>query len=579
MKKRNKLSRETLALRKPFTRQFYRKNRLMFFLTALAAVLFAFSGLLIPWLMQQILDVASGAAARFTLPQLVLITAALVGVIGLTHLLNVYCHPRFVARAIRQYKDYAFGEIAKKSINSFLGENTSTYLSALSNDTMSIETNYLEKIFTLVEELMLFFGAFALMFFYSPLLTLVGFGLSLFPVIASLLAGNRLARQEKQVSDRNESFLATVKDMLTGFSVVKSFKAEREIVRLFAQANGMAQDAKCRRRRTEIAIHATGIVAGLIAQMGVFLFGSYLALSGRGVTVGIVLAFVQMMNYVVNPISDVPQILANRKAANALIDKLAAALHGNVRREGKPIGKKLEDAIELKDLSFAYEKEKPVLKHVSFRFEAGKSYAVVGGSGSGKSTLLNLLMGSRGDYRGQILYDGNELRSVSTDSLYDLVSIVQQNVFVFNSSIRDNITMFRDFAKEDLERAVRMSGLSGFIRERGAGYQCGENGGGLSGGERQRVSIARCLLRGTPVLLVDEATASLDAATAFSVTNSILDISGLTRVIVTHRLEEALLRKYDRILVLRNGEAEETGTFDELMAKKAYFYSLFTVSQ
>ena len=118
-----------------------------------------------------------------------------------------------------------------------------------------------------------------------------------------------------------------------------------------------------------------------------------------------------------------------------------------------------------------------------------------------------------------------------------------------------------------------------FIKARGVNYPCGENGSALSGGERQRISIARCLLKETPVLLVDEATASLDAATAFSVTNAILDISGLTRIIVTHRLDEALLRKYDSILVMKNGKVEEIGTYPELMAQKGYFYSLFTVSQ
>lgn len=115
------------------------------------------------------------------------------------------------------------------------------------------------------------------------------------------------------------------------------------------------------------------------------------------------------------------------------------------------------------------------------RFEAGKSYAVVGASGSGKSTLLNLLIGSREDYEGEILFDGNELRTLSLDSLYDLVSIVQQNVFVFNSSVQNNITMFRNFDEEKLHHAIAMSGLSPFIEERGSSYECGENGNGLSG--------------------------------------------------------------------------------------------------
>ena len=135
-----------------------------------------------------------------------------------------------------------------------------------------------------------------------------------------------------------------------------------------------------------------------------------------------------------------------------------------------------------------------------------------------------------------------------------------------------------DFPEDKLELAVHRSGLDGLIEAKGESCRCGENGSGLSGGERQRVSIARCLLRETPVLLLDEATAALDNQTAFSVTEAILHLDGLTRVVVTHRLETALLAQYDKIFVLRNGRICEAGRFDELMERKEYFYSLYTVA-
>ena len=150
---------------------------------------------------------------------------------------------------------------------------------------------------------------------------------------------------------------------------------------------------------------------------------------------------------------------------------------------------------------------------------------------------------------------------------------------MFNSTIRDNITMFTDFPDEEIERAVRMSGLKKLMDEKGADYLCGENGSGLSGGERQRISIARALLRKTPVLFVDEATASLDAETSFEVLDAILKLDGYTRVIVTHDLDENILRRCTGLFALKNGVVSEQGSFDELMNRKGYFYSLFTVSQ
>lgn len=207
-------------------------------------------------------------------------------------------------------------------------------------------------------------------------------------------------------------------------------------------------------------------------------------------------------------------------------------------------------------------------------FQKGKSYAIVGGSGSGKSTLIKLILGYFNQYEGKVMIDSNELGDIKLESLYDVVSVIQQNVFLFDKSIEDNITLFKEFDKDKMEKAISLAGLSKLIKEKGKNYNCGESGSNLSGGEKQRVSIARCLVRETPVLLMDEATAALDNETAFQVENEILDIDGLTRIIVTHKLQENLLRKYDEIICLREGKIEERGSFDALMENKGYFYSL-----
>ncbi len=564
--------------RREFTRQLFKGNTFPFVLDVIRCLLLAAVNLLISWLMQQLVDITFGAGTEYSFAQLMGISAAVLALLGLTFFLVYHAQPRFIAKAMGQYKEFAFQQISRKSIAAFSGENTAVYISALSNDANSIETKYLCNIANILLESVLFAGALAMMFWYSAPLTLASLGFALLPVLGSLLAGNRVAEADKVLSDKNDSYMSTLKDSLAGFPVVKAFRAEKEMCQLFGESVQAVADAKCRRGKTSILVQCFGTMGGITAQIGVFAVGAWMALSGQGISAGVVVVFVQLMNFVVNPIGTVPQYIAEYKAAGALIDKLAQALDQNVREEGKAIPAELEQEIRVENLCFDYG-ETPVLQNVSFTFEAGKRYAIVGASGSGKSTLLNLLMSAHENYAGSIRYDGVEVREVSSASLYELVSMVQQNVFVFNASIRDNITMFREFPRDEVDRAITLSGLSALIEEKGEGYLCGENGTGLSGGEKQRISIARSLLRHSAVLLVDEATAALDAQTAWQVSNAILHLDGLTRVVVTHALDAGLLSQYDEILTLKNGSLVETGSFNELMDRKGYFYSLYTVSQ
>ena len=166
------------------------------------------------------------------------------------------------------------------------------------------------------------------------------------------------------------------------------------------------------------------------------------------------------------------------------------------------------------------------------------------------------------------------MKTISQDSLYDVVSMIQQDVFVFNSSVKNNVTMFKDFDKKEIDEAISRARLDDFVKEKGDDYLCGENGKELSGGEKQRISIARSLLRKSKVLLADEATSALDANTAFQVSDDILNLTGILRIVITHSLDEILLRRYDEILVLKDGRIEEKGKFEDLMAKKGYFAEL-----
>lgn len=567
------------VMRKQYISKFYKGNRLSYFVMLLSAVLFSALNLAVSWLIQQLIDTVSGVPDSLGLGTLTLLTVGLILLIIPLKMFNYVSQPRFMKRAMTQFKRLTFEKLTRKNIASFRSEATSTYLSAFSNDLSTIEANYLEKQYILVFNTVWACGAMLLMVANSPVLAAVAIGLCFLPLIASSVTGTKLSTVEKEVSEKNAGFVASLKDILSGFSVIKSFGAEKAVIDLLEQSSASVENAKCRKRRITVILSTIGGLAGILAQLGTFLVGAALALSGYGITPGIVFIFLDLTGAVITSIREMPELLANRKAAAALIDKMISALESNIRDEGMDIPHHLDKGISVHHLNFGYEPGNEILHDINIHFEAGKSYAIVGNSGSGKSTLLHLLMASRHDYEGTICFDSAELREISSKSLYELVSMIEQNVFVFNASIRDNITMFRDFPAADVDHAIVLSGLSKLIEQRGEAYLCGENGSGLSGGEKQRISIARSLLQRSSVLLADEATAALDAQTAYQVTSDILKLDGMTRIVVTHALVESLLRQYDGIIALRDGKIVENGTFEDLMEQKGYFYALYTVAQ
>ena len=369
------------------------------------------------------------------------------------------------------------------------------FTAPLTNDMRPVEDYYLDSILEFIDVGVGFVGAFALMLWYSPVLTAVSLLLSILPIVVSVPSTKKLADKEKNLSDKNEGYVAIVKDILFGFAVIKSFRVEKETLKRFAGENESIEAAKYERRYAEENVNLLSTAASVIMRLGVFIIGAWMAVSGTGITAGIVLVFLQLVNFVVDPIERIPKILANRKAAIAIMDKLADTMYEENKESASQLPCTMTKQICVKDVTFQYEEAKAVLQGICVQFEAGKKYAIVGGSGSGKTTLLNLLMQTYENYGGSIRYDGVELNRISSDSLFQVVSMIQQNVFVFNDTIYNNVTLYKQFPQQDVRSAIHLAGLGELVECHGIDYICGENGSALSGGEKQRISIARALLR------------------------------------------------------------------------------------
>ncbi|MDD5934884.1 MAG: ABC transporter ATP-binding protein [Clostridiales bacterium] len=557
-------------------KQFFHENHCNFILTILTQTVFSIVGIAISFLMMITIE-----SIEYTDHHRIVIAGILFGTIIVMYIIFGFLQKtfrnRYLKQGLSQFKRYIFQKILGKSIREFGSATAGKIINAFSNDLSSIETNYLNGTLQIIQQMIMFIVGVGAMYYINPILATCVIAACIIPIAFSMLFGRRLGQKERKTSDEGEGFVDQIKDLLGGFILIKSFKAEKEILNLFDQQNFSLEEAKRDRRDTNDTISLTSTFSSILVIGLIFTIGLYLAYQDI-ISIGGIIAFVELSHYATGPVEKMIPLWTNRKASITLIHKVEEMIEGSHESDQKFEIRTIDHNISMENVSFAYENGKEVLDKVNLTFEQGKSYAIVGGSGCGKSTLIQLLLGYYSEYNGKILYDGNELSDISLDSLYDVVSVISQNVFLFDSTIRNNITMFKDFDEDRIEEAIRLAGLTNFIQEKGMDYECGEGGKNLSGGEKQRISIARCLLRKTPVIIMDEATAALDNKTAFEVEEAILNLNHLTKIVVTHKSNREILKKYDEIIVLRNGDITEQGKFEDLMKARNYFYSLYHIT-
>ena len=565
-------------LNKELYRTPFSNGKKWFLISMISMVILSAYNLIISWLLQKIIDLTAGID-KTPFYQLALVSLLSFLVFIVFYFIFRYAHPKFLQTLSTSYKELLFSKILRNNSRTVSEIGSGQFLSKLSNDLKSIEENYFDFYITLIDIGISFVGAIVLMLWYSPVLTMVAIALSILPLLASIPTSKEITKTEKNLSKKNAEFMEFMRDTLSGFSVIKSFQAESELESRFHEENVKIEKAKFFRRFAEENINLLSTAASVVMRLGVFLFGAWLSLSNSHVTPGIVLVFLQLLTFVITPIEKIPSLFANRKAARSLIAQTAELLYEKPDEQEKIEINSLKSAIEVQNLSFSYENNGKALQAVSLIFQAGKKYAIVGASGSGKSTLFKLLTKYSNEYNGKILFDGIDLRNITYSSLSQIISVVQQNVFVFHDSIYNNICLYKSIPEEKFDYVIQKSGLSSLIQQKGKDFSCGANGNKLSGGEKQRISIARALLRNTSILLMDEASSALDEKTADEIMHSILDMPDTTSLVITHRLNSTLLKKYDGICVLHHGKIIEFGPFDELIKNKGLLYSLVLLSQ
>ena len=558
-------------------KQIYKGNVLNFIFLTFASLFETAAMIILSLMLERLLAIAATDNLQDLYHQGVIFIILGVSFI-IVYLLYMYIKPRFRKKAMMQYKNNIYNSLLKKNITDFNKHETSIYISSLTNDVNYIEENYIFSIFDLITQITLFITTIVVMIIYSPILSLAAIGLGLLPLIVALLVGGKLMTYEEKISNENASFMHFIKDNLIGFSTIKVFKAEKKMKELFNQNNNSLENQKAKKVKTTVLMEFLQTLTSIIAQYGVFFVGAYLCIKEKSLTPSVILLFVQLMNYVMSPLAQIPSLISKRNACLPLFKKIENIVNEKEEDNTNKEQASFNNNITISDLRFSYD-DKVILNGINYTFNKNKSYAIVGTSGSGKTTLVNLLLGRNNSYQGSINYDNKELNEISIDSIYEISSFVEQDVFIFDDTIINNITMYSKVDDALLNNAINQSGLKQLIDEKGIDYKCGENGNNLSGGEKQRISIARALIKKAQILLMDEATSALDNETSYEITNNVLDLENTTKIMITHRLEENILKRFDEIIVLKNGVIIENGNFETLINNNGLFKSLYELSK
>ena len=515
---------------------------------------------------------------REALTQAILIGAIVIFIYASLNFISLRLRNKLVRQIMSRYKNKVFKSILDRDYREFSKEKSGKFISILTENMKKIEQDYLHQYFNISKNLSLMIFSLVAMFIGNWFLTLLVIIASIIPMMISGFIGQKSVSLQNSSMIADQKYLAKVKDILAGFLVIKSFNVKEAIRQDYRNESEKLDEIYFMKGKFDVLANVISQLSGMIVFLVAFGGGMYLVFNGY-TTIGSVTAIVQLVNFVVMPLNEVGMGMSKFREGQATLD--AFEVKDVIELQTGKTKEYFDDVISFSNIDFSYPNtEEKIFNHLSLKIQKGEKIAIVGMSGSGKSTLLNLLLRFYDVTSGHISIDNQDIQAISADSLYNLMTIVQQEVYIFDDTLRANITLNQSFTDEEIKKAVQQSGLESYVLENELGLQalCGENGSNLSGGQKQRVSIARALIRKTPILLLDEATSSLDNQVTTEIESSILDIKNLTALVVTHKLNENILKKYDRILFMKDGVIVEDGSFSDLMDRRGEFYKLFELS-
>lgn len=548
-----------------------KKQKVFYFCIILTIIVKAFLSVELAVILQKLIDSFNSITLEEVKKDIKYILVFIL-IFVLVQILYNYLSATIVRRVLTDVKGSTIESILNLSVGGLLYNNTSNYISLLTNHIEDIEKDLLNSWITLLDMLVMLLFSIIMLFIYSPIIGGVALAATIFSLIVPTILSSYGNILKLNYSKKQEELTKFTKDLLSGFNLIKEYKVEYNIKQKYNEKNKDVEFYRYKYNFTLGVIMGISMFLGYIIFFAVIIVGLILSLTAN-ITIGTLIACVNLSNSLVNPVMNGLQQTFRIKAITGVAGKFD--IKGNIVRNKELTVKRPVKKIELINVSYNYGNVRGV-KNINLSFESGKKYLIVGTSGSGKSTLLKLLAGYFDDFDGDILIDDKDIKKIDEDSLSKAYSIVNQDSFLFDGTIEENIRFFQNIDEERINEAIEQAKLQDVISKQREEIkmEVGENGNRISGGEKQRISLARALARPNEVILLDEATSNLDNVLSSIIENNILQTKKMV-ILVSHRIDKEIASKYDMIIAFNEGEIVERGTFKELMQKKGMFYSLF----
>lgn len=504
-------------------------------------------------IIKEIFDAAAAGNTKFLLSRMPKFLLLVFGVLPASLWLP-YARSLFVNKTSFAIKQRYLKRIFEKNINEFQSSGISKYINDITNNANTLEERYFQQITVIIQAIVIFLGALIIIINVSWRALMLALPLLLILFFIMYRSGNFLRKPEQQKAEDLEEYTRFAKESLSAFRIVKSFQLGKRIMKDFDRRSKAVQDKGYEIEKRSTYIQALNQLLGSAGALFALLTGVNAVLTGT-ISMGVFFVLVSAISNLVHPLFLVSEAFPHIRSVPPIFEKMENNLQNQELQQINLPFEGLRQQIKLSNICFNYPGI-PVLKDANVTFTKGGKYLLIGPSGSGKSTIIRLLRKYFAPDQGTVLLDKTPLNEIETDSYYQKLANIEQHVFIFDDTIRNNITMYQNIPDSKLKTAITSAGLDNLVNTRKNGLDdiLINNGAELSGGEKARIAIARGLLSEADIILLDEPFASLDNEIAQKIEHSLLKLPNITVINVSHVIFDATKHLYDAIYVVKDGQ-------------------------